>query len=138
MVKYLLDTNVLSELQKQNRNPRVNAYIENIIQDDIFISVISAGEIAFGTEKLPEGQKKNDLSRWLYHEILEAFENRVVSLDIEVMLEWGRIRGVTKNPLPIIDSLIAAAALAHHLTLVTRNTRDFKDIGGLNLINPWD
>ncbi|GHV92615.1 ribonuclease VapC [Spirochaetia bacterium] len=137
-MKYLLDTNVISELQKANPHPKVNAFVENINEDDIFICVVSVGEIAFGIEKLPEGKKRNDLSFWLYRQILGLFEDRVIPLETEVLLEWGRIRAQTDRTLPIVDALIAAAALTHRCTLVTRNTRDFKDIGGLNVLNPWD
>jgi predicted nucleic acid-binding protein len=137
-VKYLLDTNVLSELQKPNRSPRVNAFFENISEENIFTCAVSVGEIAFGIEKMPEGRKRNDLSLWLYRQILGLFEERIIPLDTEVMLEWGRIRALADRTLPIIDALIAATALTHRCTLVTRNTRDFKDIGGLNLLNPWD
>jgi predicted nucleic acid-binding protein len=67
-----------------------------------------------------------------------VFENHIIPLDTEVMLEWGRLRAAAKRTLPLKDSFIAATALTHRCTLVTRNTRDFKDIGGLNLLNPWE
>ncbi|GHV62887.1 ribonuclease VapC [Spirochaetia bacterium] len=137
-MKYLLDTNVLSELQKPLPNAGVTAFFENINEDDIFISAVSVGEIIFGIEKLPEGKKKNALSLWFYRQILGVFENHIIPLDTEVMLEWGRIRAAVKRTLPLKDSFIAATALPHRCTLVTRNTRDFTDIGGLNLMNPWD
>jgi predicted nucleic acid-binding protein len=137
-VKYLLDTNVLSEIRKPNRNLKVNTFIENIIRDDVFISAISVGEIVFGIEKLPEGKKRTELSLWLYRQILGLFENCIIPLDTEVMQEWGRLCASSKRTLPLKDSFIAACALTHRCTLVTRNTKDFKDIGGLNLMNPWE
>jgi predicted nucleic acid-binding protein len=137
-VKYLLDTNVLSEIQKPNPEARVNTFIENLDEENIFISAISIGEIVFGIEKLPEGKKRNDLSLWLYRQILGLFESRIIPLESEVTQEWGRIRARAGRTIPGIDALIAATALTHHCTLVTRNAKDFKDIGGLNVLNPWD
>ncbi|AEF86519.1 plasmid stability protein [Treponema primitia ZAS-2] len=137
-MKYLLDTNVLSEMKKSNPNPRVKAFIETIPEDDILISVISVGEIFFGIERLPEGNKKADLSLWFHHEILGVNENHILPLDTEVMLEWARLRAKAKQTLSPNNSLIAATILTHRLTLVTRNTRDFDAVEGLNLINPWD
>ncbi|GHV76014.1 twitching motility protein PilT [Spirochaetia bacterium] len=101
-MKYLLDTNVLSEIRKPNRNPKVYEFVKKIRQIDLSISVISIGEIVFGMEKLPEGKKRA-----------------------------GRT-------LPYNDSLIATTALAHGLTLLTRNIRDFAAVEGLSLSNPWD
>jgi predicted nucleic acid-binding protein len=137
-VKYLLDTNVLSELKKPNPNPRVKAFIEAIPDDDILISAVSVGEIFFGIEKLPEGNKKADLSLWFYHEILGVNENHILPLVTDAMLEWARLRAKAKQTLSPNDSLIAATTLTHRLTLVTRNTRDFAAVEGLNLLNPWD
>jgi predicted nucleic acid-binding protein len=136
--QYLLDTNVLSEMQKSNGNPGVKDFTDKIPLEDIFISVLSIGEIFFGIEKLPEGRKKAELSLWLNSQIPRQFENRIIPIDIEVMLEWGRIRIKVKKTLPAIDNLLAATALAYHLTLLTRNTRDFAAVEGISLINPWD
>jgi predicted nucleic acid-binding protein len=137
-VKYLLDTNVLSEIQKPNRNPKVCEFVEKIPQIDLSISIISIGEIAFGIEKLPEGKKKAALSHWLNSQIPQQFEDRIIIIDTGVMMEWGRIRARAKNTLSPIDSLIAATALARGLTLLTRNTRDFAAVEGLSLFNPWN
>jgi predicted nucleic acid-binding protein len=131
-LKYLLDTNVLSEIRKPNRNPKVYEFVEKIRQIDLFISVISIGEIVFGMEKLTE------LSLWLNGEILQRFENSIISVDTEVVVEWGKLCARAGRTLPYNDSLIAATALAHRLTLLTRNTRDFAAVDGLRLINPWD
>ncbi|GHV55178.1 ribonuclease VapC [Spirochaetia bacterium] len=137
-MKYLLDTNVLSELRKPNCDQRVDGFIKNINEEDIFTCALSVGEIVFGIEKLPEGKKKNELSFWLYRQILGLFEDRIIPLDTDVMQEWGRLCARSKRTLPLKDSFIAATALTHRCTLVTRNTKDFTDIGGLNLMNPWD
>ncbi|GHV16505.1 ribonuclease VapC [Spirochaetia bacterium] len=138
MVKYLLDTNVLSELRKTNCNIRVKAFTDNIPLVNLFISALSIGEIVFGIEKLPEGKKRTELSLWLNGHVFRQFENRIIPLDTGISEEWGKIRVRAGRTLSDIDALIAATTLANHLTLVTRNTRDFKDIGGLNLMNPWE
>jgi predicted nucleic acid-binding protein len=88
-------------------------------------------------EKLPPGKKKHELAIWLYTQVSEWFKDRVIALDTDVLLEWGKIRAHSDRTTPIIDSLIAAAAITHHMTLVTRNVKDFKDIEGISLINPW-
>ena len=137
-MKYLLDTNVVSEIRKANRNPKVAAFVKNINGPDLFISVISVGEIAFGIAKLPEGKKKADLSFWFDEQIPQQYEGRIIPIDTEVALEWARLRVKAVKTLSPNDALIAAVALTHHLTLLTRNTRDFVTVEGLSLINPLD
>jgi predicted nucleic acid-binding protein len=137
-MKYLLDTNVLSEIRKSNCHPRVKNFMDAIALEDMFISVLSIGEITYGIEKLPDGNKKTALSLWLNNEMPRQFENRIIPIALDEILEWGRLRaGAAKTPSPI-DCLIAATALAHRLTLLTRNTRDFALLEGLRLVNPWD
>ncbi|MDR1176659.1 MAG: type II toxin-antitoxin system VapC family toxin [Treponema sp.] len=137
-MKYLLDTNVISEMRKSNGDPGVLACINAIQEDDLFISVISIGEISKGIEKLPDGKKKAELSIWLNDQIPAAFKNRIIPLDFDCMLEWGRVRARAKRTFPVIDSLLAATALARRLIILTRNIRDFDGIGGLSLLNPWE
>jgi len=137
-VKYLLDTNVISELQKTNCNQNVKSFTDAISWEDMYISAISMGEICYGIEKLPAGKKKHELAIWLYTKVSEWFSGRVIDLDMEVLLEWGRIRARTGRTLPAVDSMIAACAITHHLFLVTRNVKDFEDIEGINIINPWE
>ena len=137
-MKYLLDTNVISELQKPKCNQNVRAFTDEIPWESMYISAISIGELCYGMEKLPAGKKKHELLIWLYTKVPEWFNGRIVSLDTEVLLEWGKIRAMSHRTLPVIDTMIASAAIAHHMILVTRNTADFKDIEGVNLLNPWE
>jgi predicted nucleic acid-binding protein len=137
-LKYLLDTNVLSEIRNSKGNPKVLAYINTLAQEDLFISAITIGEISKGVEKLPAGRKKTELSIWLNDQIPVVFKNRIIPLDFDCMLEWGKFRAKAERTFPIIDSLLAAAALSCHMTILTRNIRDFEGIGGLLLINPWE
>ena len=136
-MKYLLDTNIISEMQKSKCNQNVRAFMDKIPAEDMFISVITTGELCYGMEKLPPGKKKNELAIWLYTQVSEWFKDRVIALDTDILLEWGKIRAHSDRTMPVIDSLIAAAAITHHMTLVTRNVKDFKDIEGISLIDPW-
>jgi predicted nucleic acid-binding protein len=137
-VNYLLDTNVISEIQKPKPDSRVESFVDRIKPDTLFISVISIGEIALGVERLPSGRKKTELSYFLNTQIPEWFEDRIIPLDSKVMREWGRMCAGTGRTLPLLDSLVAASALVHSLTVLTRNVRDFMDIEGLLLFNPWE
>ena len=136
-MRYLLDTNVLSEICKNNGEARVKAFVDSLREDDVFISAISMGEICFGIEKLPGGPKKTELFIWFSQKLPERFGDRIIPLDTETMIEWGKLQARTKKTLPVFDSLIAASALARRLTVVTRNVKDFSRIEGLELHNPW-
>ena len=136
-MKYLLDTNVLSEIRRPGGHRPVKAFVNSLREEDIYISVLSIGEICFGIEKLPDGVKKTELYIWLTQNLPERFGSRMVSIDSEIMTEWGRLQARVGN-LPVVDSLIAATALARRFTIVTRNTKDFERIEGLLLLNPWN
>jgi toxin FitB len=137
-VKYMLDTNVISELQKSNCDQNVRLFAQEIQWEDMCLSVITIGELCYGVEKLPSGRKKHELSVWLYTKLPEWFNGRIIEINTEVIMEWGKIRAGTKRVLPAADSLIAACAITNHSFLVTRNTKDFEDIDGINLLNPWE
>ena len=137
-MKYLLDTNVISEIQKINGNEKVKQYIHSIGIENLYLSAITIGEICFGIEKLPVGRKKHELSVWLYIQIPQWFNNRMIYLDNDVFIEWGKLCAKVKKTLPCEDSILAAVALCHNMTLVTRNTNDFEGIEGIKLLNPWD
>jgi toxin FitB len=137
-VKYLLDTNVISEMKKSHCNQNVKSFIDTIHSDELYLSVITIGELCFGIEKLPAGKKKHDLSIWLYTKVPEWFKDRIIGIDTETMVEWGKICSMTERTLPAADTLIAACAITNHLFLVTRNVKDFDGIEGINMINPWD
>jgi predicted nucleic acid-binding protein len=136
-VKYLLDTNVISEIRKPNGHEGVKAFVDNLQEEDVYISVLSIGEIRFGIEKLNSGPKKTELLLWLTQKLPERFWGRIIPLDSDIMTEWGRLYAQTKT-LPLFDSLIAASALARRLTVVTRNTKDFERVAGIILLNPWE
>jgi len=138
-LNYLFDTNVLSELTAKNPDASVVAWVENIDQENIFLSVVAIGELKKGIEKLPGSRKKKDLISWLENDLLVRFGERIIPLDLPVMLVWGTMVAELERagtPLPAIDSLLAASASQRGLTLVTRNTKDFEP-AGIPLINPW-
>ena len=137
-MKYLLDTNVLSEIRKPNGNKGVKAFVESLREEDIYISVLSVGEIVFGIEKLPAGYKKNELLNWFTKSFTERFGKRIIVLDTEIMIVWARLQAQAQKTMPVFDSLIAASAIARKLTIVTRNTKDFENIEGVMPINPWN
>jgi len=138
-LNYLFDTNLLSELTTKNPNVNVVAWVESIDQENIFLSVVAIGEFKKGIEKLPGSRRKKDLISWLENDLLIRFRERVIPLELPVMLVWGTMVAELEKagtPLPAIDSLLAASASQRGLTLVTRNTKDFEP-AGIPLINPW-
>ena len=139
-MKYLLDTNIISELISKNPNREVVNYIQNLNENKLYLSVITIGEIKSGIEKLDNNTKKEKLSNWLHDELLVRFENRIINLDVDIMLEWGEINQNLKNIgkcLPVMDSLIGAICSAKGFVLLTRNKKDFKNLE-INIINPFD
>jgi predicted nucleic acid-binding protein len=138
-LKYLLDTNVISELVARIPNPQVINWIDALDTDSVYLSVVTIGEIRKGIEKLPDSTRKISLENWLSNDLLVRFTGHILVLDIAAMLNWGELIGRLERlgrPLPAIDSLIAALAIHHGCTLVTRNEEDFKDTGVV-VINPW-
>lgn len=138
MTGYLLDTCVLSDLQK-SANAGLDSWMQSQDERQLYLSPITVGEIQYGIERLPRGKKRTMLSEWLQTEVLGAFEGRLLSLDVELFLGWGTLRAVAarrgNNP-DMIDVLIAATAMHYDLTLVTRNDRHFAGIG-ISYVNPW-
>ena len=138
-MKYLLDTNVISELVARKPNAQVVEWIDALDPSSVYLSVITIGELSKGIEKLTESPRKDKLRAWLSDDLLVRFDGRVLPLDVEVMLTWGLLIAQlerTGRSLPAIDSLIAALAIHHHCSLVTRNQGDFKDTG-VTIVNPW-
>ncbi len=135
-MSYLIDTNVLSELRRREPDPGVVIWFEERPATTLYLSVLTVGELRKGVEALPKGKRKRKLTDWLDIALPEFFAGRILSIDAKVANRWGRLLAAAKQPLPAIDSLLAATALTHNLRLVTRNVRDFRH-PGLELINPW-
>jgi predicted nucleic acid-binding protein len=135
-LSYLLDTNVLSELFKKSPNPKVKDWLQNANQEALFVSVLTLGEIRKGVEKMAVGQRKTRLTQFLEKEMLDQFEDRILSVDKNVAETWGSLEAESKHLLPTIDALLAATAITHNLTLVTHNTKDFS-FPQLKVLDPW-
>ena len=137
--KWLLDTNVLSELCRPRPDQRVTAWIEAHPLDDLYVSTVTLAEIRFGIETLPDQIRRSELETWLAIKVRPMFTHRVLEITEDIMLRWrllveeGRQRGHTYSQ---PDLMIAATALEHGVTLVTRNVSDFTGLG-VTLLNPW-
>jgi predicted nucleic acid-binding protein len=139
-VKFLLDTCVISEVASKRPDPRVVTWIDSIDPDRIYLSVVTVGEIQKGIEKLKDPLRRERLESWLKDDLLVRFRDRLVELDLKAMLEWGTLTGRLEsqgNPMPAVDSLIAASALLGGFVLVTRNEADFLR-SGVQILNPWN
>src|SRR3990167_2691138 len=135
-MSYLLDTNVISEFSKPKPNNKVLHWLTRIPVHDIYLSVLTLGELRKGVEQVSDPHKKEKLRIWLEHEVPNLFGPRILFIDKHVVDRWGRLLAEMQRSLPAIDSLIAATALHFDLCLVTRNTTDF-DYPSLEVINPW-
>ena len=138
-MKYLLDTNVLSEFRKKQPNPSVITWLNQVEPETIYLSVISVGELKKGIEKLSDEMRRQTLQAWLEDDLLVRFHGRLVSLDVEALLIWGALVArleLQGKPMPVMDSLIAALAVQGDFTLVTRNEADFA-YTGVKTFNPW-
>lgn len=138
-MNYLLDTCVISELVAKRPNPRVIDWIDQTDETSLYLSVLTIGEIRKGIEKLPDSERKNALNLWLREELLVRFKERLLPIDVDVMLHWGQLAGMLElegRAMSAIDSLLAATALQGGLTLVTRNEDDF-EYTGIPILNLW-
>src|SRR5512135_2988263 len=139
-MKWLLDTCVISELVSKQPHNGVIEWIDSIEAENLYLSVITIGEIAKGIEKLPQSKKKQELHRWLTEDLLLRFDGRILVLDVDVLLVWGQLTGRLESKgkkMSAIDSLVAATALHWNLTIVTRNVADYSH-SGIPIFNPWD
>ena len=134
-MSYLLDTNVLAEIRKPRPQPAVAAWYEEAAADELFLSVLVVGEIQQGVARLRRKDPRQAAAyeTWL-GKLQREFADRVLPVTQEVALEWGRLSA--GNPPPVVDGLIAATALVHGLTVVTRNVADFEPTG-VPLLNPF-
>ena len=137
-MSHLLDTCVLSEFKKKQPEQKVIDWLDAQLEEALFLSVITIGEIQKGIALLPASKRQAELTAWL-EDLIYRYEQRVLPLDTEVMRQWGRLTGTLEKQgriLPLLDSLIAATALAHNLVLVTRNETDFAGTN-VGILNPW-
>jgi predicted nucleic acid-binding protein len=136
---WLLDTNVISELRRPRPNARVRAFVAGQPLEDLFVSTVTFAEIRYGIEMVSDPIRRAELNDWLVHRVRPMFDQRALEFSEDVMFKWrllvedGRKAGHTfSQP----DLIIAATALHYGLTVVTRDTGDYK-LARVALVNPW-
>jgi len=137
---YLVDTNVASELTRETPDARVAAFLRNAARESLFLSVMTLGEICKGIDMLPVSQKRDALQDWLEIDVRSWYAGRILPVTESIAERWGHMAATAKQQgitVKVVDAVIAATALEHDLTLVTRNVKDFAGLGVV-LLNPWD
>ena len=135
-MSYLLDTNVVSELRKKHRSERVVAWIQSVDSRELCVSVLAIGEIRLGIERLRhrgDHPQADALEPWLQRLRVE-FADRTLAVSSAIAERWGQLNAM--QPLPIIDGLMAATAIEHDLTLVTRDAATLH-ASGVQVFDPW-
>lgn len=139
MTSWLLDTNILSELRRPKPEPNVLTFIAALPLEQLYVSAVTFAEIRFGIELVADSSRRADLADWLVHQVRPMFEDRVLPVSEDVMVKWrllveeGRkARHTFSQP----DLIIAATALCHGLTILSRDTGDFER-ARVPVVNPW-
>ena len=135
-MSYLIDTNVLSELRRKTPDEQVVNWVNSRPATSLYLSVLTLGELRKGIESLADAKRRLKLADWLETELPLFFAGRIISIDDGVADRWGRLLAHAGRTLPAIDSLLGATAAHHGLTMVTRNSKDFANLG-LDVLNPW-
>ncbi len=138
MSGFLLDTNIIFELVRPRPEPKVKTWVAATGEDLLYLSVLTLGEIRKGIASLKDASRRVRLEAWLDGDLAVRFAGRILAIDLAVAGRWGRLvaQADLKSRLPVIDGLLAATALQHNLTLVTRNTKDVAETG-VPVFNPW-
>jgi toxin FitB len=139
MSGFLLDTNCISELVRTNPEPRVLEWIGAADESLLYLSVLTLGEIRKGIALLPASKRRTTLELWLDKELQARFERRILAVDKTIADHWGVLAATAKRSgkaLAVVDGLLAATALHHDLTIVSRNVTDFEGTQ-VPMINPW-
>lgn len=138
-MKYLLDTNVVSEWSKPRPDPSVVDWMNMAIEDDLYLSVITLGELWQGVEGLPAGKRRVALARWVERDLTGRFQGRLLGIDEQIARAWGVLLAESKQrgkAMHAVDALLAATARVYSLTLVTRNGKHFEG-AGVRVLNPF-
>ena len=136
---YLLDTNIPSETLRPSPDAKVAAWLESHAKDSQFLSVVTLGELRRGITLLAPGARRTQLENFIEVTVPLWFADRVLPVTQAIAERWGALDGQRQaagRPLSVPDGMIAATALEHGLTVVTRNTKDFDGLG-VTMINPW-
>jgi toxin FitB len=140
MSGFLLDTNIPSETVNLRPEPRVIAWLNQQANEGLYLSVVTIGELRRGFITMPEGPRRTRLERWLETDVMLWFGERILPVTKEIADRWGVLDGTCQlrgTPANTVDGLIAATALEHDLTVVTRNARHFA-LFGVAMLNPWE
>lgn len=138
-MSFILDTCVISELAKPRPNRRVVAWVDRQVESSLHLSVLTLGEIEKGIAQVREERRRQKLRGWVRDELRPRFSGRILAVSEAIACEWGRIQGECKRrgePVPVIDSLLAATAVVHDATFVTRNTGHIERTGA-KYLDPW-
>ena len=139
MSGYLLDTNCVSEAVRLRPEPRVMSWLESTDEALLHLSVLTLGEIRKGVASLPQSRRRTSLESWLDSELRARFSSRILPVDLAIADRWGLLAATAKNKgraLSTIDGLLAATAIHHNLTIVSRNDGDFAGMQ-VQVLNPW-
>ncbi len=139
-MKYLLDTCVIFEFTREYPYPSLVEWLNQQEESALHLSVISIGEIQKSLSRMGHTKKTHKIQKWLDDSLTKRFETRLLPLNKDILTTWGRISTsceIKGHPLHVIDGLIAATAVQHNLTIVTRYTYDYKHLG-LPILNPWE
>jgi toxin FitB len=137
---FLVDTNVVSEFVRPRPDSSVIDWLEAADPELLFASVVTLGEIRLGIEDLPVSKRRAELEQWLEKGLPEWFESNLLPVTKAIADRWGQITIKAKRKgiaITTADGLIAATALEHGLAIVTRNVKDFAEVGVL-IVNPWE
>jgi|SRR5579871_3612121 len=140
MSGFLLDTNCISELVRLQPDQRVLDWMNAADENLLYVSVLTFGEIRKGVAGLPQGKRRTQLETWLELDLQARFSGRILAVDTAVANRWGLLAAGAKRkgrPLSAIDGLLAATALHHDLTIVSRNVNDFA-VTQVPIVNPWE
>ena len=140
MSGFLLDTNCISELVRNKPEPRVLEWMESANESLLYLSVLTLGEIRKGVAGVPQGRRRTQLETWLELDLQGRFSGRILPIDAPIADRWGLLAAEAKHRgrgLSAIDGLLAATALHHNLTIVSRNVSDFAETQ-VPILNPWE
>ncbi|MGW4208777.1 PIN domain-containing protein [Lentzea sp. NPDC004789] len=135
----VLDTNVVSELMRQAPNDEVVRWVDRYPADEVFITAVTAAELAYGIERMPDGQRKSTLAVKVSELLNEDFQGQILPFDGAAAVYYGEIVAAREEqgfPISMADAQIAAICRRFAACLATRNTKDFMDTG-ITLLNPW-
>jgi len=136
---YLVDTNIPSELTRDQPDPQVELFLNPAGKSAVYLSVLTIGEICKGIANLPPSRRRNELNDWLDYKVRPWFSGRTLPVTEQIAERWGHLAGAAKKhgmTLAVVDGIIAATAVHHRRTLVTRNVKDFDGLG-IDILNPF-